>query len=64
MSDLDNASMRRFVHFINTSDEKLGEELIASNAEFYVPQQSEPLKGVPGYLGAIGMMRGGFPDIQ
>lgn len=64
MSELGNTFMRRFVQFINTADEKLGEELIAPNAEFYVPHQSEPLIGLPGYLGAIGMMRGGFPDIQ
>lgn len=45
MSDLGNTFMRRFVQFINTADEKLGEELIAPNAEFYVPYQSEPLIG-------------------
>ena len=64
MSDLGNTFMRRFVQFINTADEKLGEELIAPNAEFYVPYQSEPLVGPSGYLVAIGVMRGGFPDIQ
>lgn len=64
MSDLGNTFMRRFVQFINTADEKLGEELIAPNAEFYVPYQSEPLVGLPGYLTAIEVMRGGFPDIQ
>ena len=64
MSDVGNDFMRRFVQFINTADEKLGEEIIAPNAEFYVPHQSEPLIGPPGWLGAIGMMRGGFPDIQ
>lgn len=56
--------MPRFVQFINTADEKLGEELIAPDAEFYVPFQSEPLIGPPGWLAAINVMRGGFPDVQ
>ncbi|WP_062018523.1 ester cyclase [Aureimonas sp. AU4] len=64
MSDLDNAFMRRFVQFINTADEKLGDELIAPNAEFYVPFQSEPLVGPTGWLKAVEVMRGGFPDVQ
>lgn len=64
MSDPGIIFMRRFVQFINTADEQLGEELIAPNAEFYVPYQSEPLVGVPGYLKAIEVMRGGFPDVQ
>jgi len=64
MSHLGNTFMRRFVQFINTADEMLGEELVAPNAEFYVPYQSEPLVGPPGYLRAIEVMRGGFPDIQ
>jgi steroid delta-isomerase-like uncharacterized protein len=59
-----NTFMQRFVEFINTADEALGNELIANNALFYVPNQSEPLQGVPGYLAIIGMMRSGFPDIQ
>jgi steroid delta-isomerase-like uncharacterized protein len=56
--------MRRFVQFINTADEKLGEELIAPDAEFYVPFQSEPLVGPTGWLKAVEVMRGGFPDVQ
>ncbi|MBP0615783.1 ester cyclase [Jiella sp. KSK16Y-1] len=64
MSDLGNTFMRRFVQFINTADEKLGEELIAPNAEFYVPFQSEPLVGPRGWLKAVEVMRGGFPDVQ
>lgn len=64
MSDLGNNFMRRFVQFINTADEKLGEELIAPNAEFYVPFQSEPLIGPSGWLKAVEVMRGGFPDVQ
>ncbi|WP_156843052.1 ester cyclase [Novosphingobium aquimarinum] len=64
MSDLGNTFMRRFVQFINTADEKLGEELIAPNAEFYVPYQSEPLVGPSGWLAAVEVMRGGFPDVQ
>jgi len=56
--------MRRFVEFINTASEKLAEELIAADAIFHVPGQSEPMLGPAGYLAIIGMMRGGFPDIQ
>jgi steroid delta-isomerase-like uncharacterized protein len=64
MSDQGNAFMRRFVQFINTADEQLGAELIAPDAKFYVPFQSEPLVGPQGWLGAINVMRGGFPDVQ
>ncbi|SFE23787.1 conserved hypothetical protein, steroid delta-isomerase-related [Paenibacillus algorifonticola] len=56
--------MRRFTDFINTASEKLAEELIAPAAIFNVPGQVEPMRGPAGYLAIIGMMRGGFPDIQ
>jgi steroid delta-isomerase-like uncharacterized protein len=56
--------MQRFVDFINTASEQLAIELIASEAIFHVPGQSEPMRGPAGYLAIIGMMRGGFPDIQ
>jgi steroid delta-isomerase-like uncharacterized protein len=56
--------MRRFVEFINTGSEKLAEELISPDAIFHVPGRPEPLRGPAGYLAVIGMMRGGFPDIQ
>ena len=56
--------MDRFVQFINTADERLAEVLIAPNAKFYVPGQSDPMQGPSGYLSIIGMMRSGFPDIQ
>lgn len=56
--------MHRFTEFINTASEKLAEELIASDAIFYVPGQTEPMRGPSSYLAIIGMMRGGFPDIQ
>ena len=64
MTDVRNNFMRRFVQFINTADEKLGEELIAPDAEFYVPFQNEPLIGPTGWLKAVEVMRGGFPDVQ
>jgi|SRR3954470_10190679 steroid delta-isomerase-like uncharacterized protein len=64
MSVIANAFMRRFVEFINTADETLGNELIADEAIFHVPNQSEPMQGLAGYLAIIGMMRSGFPDIQ
>ncbi|QND15289.1 ester cyclase [Rhizobium leguminosarum bv. trifolii] len=57
-------AMRRFVEFINTASEQLAAELIASEAIFHVPGRQEPLRGPDGYLEIIGMMRGGFPDIQ
>src|SRR5690242_7639678 len=56
--------MRRFVEFINTSSEKLAEELIARDAVFHVPGRPEPMRGPAGYLAIIEMMRSGFPDIQ
>jgi steroid delta-isomerase-like uncharacterized protein len=57
-------AMGRFVEFINTASEKLAAELISSNAVFYVPGCSEPVRGPGGYLAIIGMMRAGFPDIR
>jgi steroid delta-isomerase-like uncharacterized protein len=56
--------MQRFVEFINTASEKLAEELISPKAIFHVPGRPEPVTGPAGYLEIIGMMRGGFPDIQ
>ena len=64
MSAITNAFMRRFVEFINTADETLGNELIANGAIFHVPNRNEPMRGLAGYLAIIGMMRSGFPDIQ
>ena len=56
--------MHRFLEFINTASEKLAQELISPDAIFYVPGRPEPMSGPAGYLAIIGMMRGGFPDIQ
>src|SRR5580765_6077028 len=56
--------MKRFVEFINTANEQLAQELISSDATFYVPGQPEPMHGPGGYLAIISMMRSGFPDIQ
>ncbi len=56
--------MQRFVEFINTASEQLAAELIAPDAVFHVPGRPEPMRGPAGYLAIIGMMRGGFPDIQ
>jgi predicted ester cyclase len=56
--------MQRFTEFINTASENLAAELISANAVFHVPGRPEPLQGPAGYLEIIGMMRGGFPDIQ
>jgi steroid delta-isomerase-like uncharacterized protein len=57
-------TIKRFNEFINTASEELAAELISPNATFYVPGRAEPMRGPPGYLAVIGMMRGGFPDIQ
>jgi steroid delta-isomerase-like uncharacterized protein len=59
-----DAFMRRFVEFINTADETLGNELITDGAIFHVPNRSEPMQGLGGYLAIIGMMRSGFPDVR
>jgi steroid delta-isomerase-like uncharacterized protein len=56
--------MDRFLEFINAASEKLAQELISPNAVFHVPGRPEPMRGPAGYLAIIGMMRGGFPDIQ
>lgn len=56
--------MHRFTEFINTASEKLATDIIASDATFHVPGRPEPMRGPAGYLAIIGMMRGGFPDIQ
>jgi len=56
--------LKQFLQFINTADENLAQELISPLAKFYVPGQNVPLQGPQGYLMIIGMMRGGFPDIQ
>jgi steroid delta-isomerase-like uncharacterized protein len=56
--------MLRFTEFINTASEKLAAELISTDAVFHVPGRPEPMRGPAGYLAIIGMMRGGFPDIQ
>jgi len=63
-TETNKAVMGRFVEFINTASEKLSEELISPDAVFHVPGRSEPMRGPAGYLAIIGMMRGGFPDIQ
>ena len=57
-------TMQRFTEFINTASEKLAAELISPDAIFHVPGRDEPMRGPSGYLMVIGMMRGGFPDIQ
>jgi steroid delta-isomerase-like uncharacterized protein len=56
--------MNRFLEFINTASESLAQELISPDAIFHVPGSPEPMRGPAGYLAIIGMMRGGFPDIQ
>src|SRR3982751_3442762 len=57
-------TMQRFTEFINSASEKLAAELISPGAVFHVPGRPEPMRGPAGYLAIIGMMRGGFPDVQ
>jgi steroid delta-isomerase-like uncharacterized protein len=59
-----NKFMDNFVKFINTADEAMAAELVSPDAIFYVPGRPEPVHGPAGYLEIIGMMRGGFPDVQ
>jgi steroid delta-isomerase-like uncharacterized protein len=63
-TETNKAVMGRFLQFINTASEKLAEELISPDAVFHVPGRPEAMRGPAGYLAIIGMMRGGFPDIQ
>ncbi|KAG4283263.1 hypothetical protein FPRO06_09936 [Fusarium proliferatum] len=57
-------SIHRFVEFINSADAAIGNEVIHESAEFHVPFDSKPSKGVGGYLEMLGMMRAAFPDIN
>ncbi len=63
-ADANKHVMLRFTEFINSASEKLAHELIAPDAIFHVPGRPEPMRGPTGYLAIIGMMRGGFPDVQ
>jgi steroid delta-isomerase-like uncharacterized protein len=56
--------MDRFVEFINSADQKIGDEIIAPSATFHVPFLPEPVQGPGGYLKIIGIMRQAFPDVQ
>ncbi|KAF5228178.1 hypothetical protein FANTH_14564 [Fusarium anthophilum] len=57
-------AIHRFVEFINSADATIGNEVIHESAEFHVPFDNKPLKGVSGYLEMLGMMRAAFPDIR
>jgi steroid delta-isomerase-like uncharacterized protein len=56
--------MKKFEIMINTADETLGAELVASDAPFYTPASPEPLYGGKGYLSIVHWMRTGFSDVQ
>jgi len=56
--------MKKFEIMINTADENLAEELVASDALFYTPASPEPLYGGKGYLSVVHWMRKGFSDVQ
>ncbi|KAH7128849.1 hypothetical protein EDB81DRAFT_808418 [Dactylonectria macrodidyma] len=57
-------TLDRFIDFINSGDRTLGQQIIDESAEFHVPFDSKPLKGLDGYMEILSMMRGAFPDIQ
>ena len=63
-TEANKTAMERFTEFINTASEQLAAALISPDAVFHVPGRAEPMRGPAGYLTIIGMMRGGFPDIQ
>lgn len=57
--------IKKFEIMINTADEKLSDELIDCDAEFFTPASPDkPLKGGKGYLSVVHFMRNGFPDVQ
>ncbi|KAJ6109269.1 hypothetical protein N7486_001503 [Penicillium sp. IBT 16267x] len=56
--------MHRFVEFINSGDETIGQEVVSESAKFHVPFSDAALQGLPGYMQILGMMRSAFPDIQ
>ena len=56
--------MKKFKTMINTADDHLAEELVASDAPFYTPASPEPLHGGKGYLSIVHWMRKGFSDVQ
>lgn len=56
--------MQRFVEFINSADEIIGQKVVSESAVFQVPFSDTPLQGLPGYMQILGMMRSAFPDIQ
>jgi steroid delta-isomerase-like uncharacterized protein len=63
-TESNEAVMKQFVEFINTGNRELAARLIAPTARFYIPGRPDSMSGPDGYLAIIGMMRGGFPDIQ
>lgn len=56
--------IKKFETMINTADEDLAQELVASDAPFYTPASPEPLYGGKGYLSVVHWMRKGFSDVQ
>lgn len=56
--------MKKFETMINTADENLADELVASDAAFYTPASPEALYGGKGYLSVVYWMRKGFSDVQ
>jgi hypothetical protein len=65
MAPISNTQIiRRFTsEFINTASPTLAAELISPTAVFHASGMP-PLRGPEGYLGLLGMLRVGFPDVQ
>ena len=63
-TERNKALMYKFEQMINTCDETLGRELVATDAPFYTPASEKPLYGGAGYLSVVRWMRSGFSDVQ
>jgi steroid delta-isomerase-like uncharacterized protein len=63
-NELIREKMKQFEVMINTADDDMAEELVASDAPFYTPASPEPLYGGKGYLSLVYWLRKGFSDVQ
>ncbi|QHC57809.1 ester cyclase [Rathayibacter sp. VKM Ac-2760] len=64
MTDTLPSRMQTFVEYINSADPAIGASIISPEALFHVPFSDSALQGLAGYEHVLGMMRGGFSDIQ
>lgn len=64
MSEQIVEKIKKFERMINTADQELAQELVASDASFFTPASPDPLYGPTGYLSVVFWMRKGFSDVQ